>query len=84
MLECVLYPSPLVVIMHAVAWSLWKAAGYATGLIGKNHCSEQEEDLALFDVWNAFTHGRHAEGPQTWAMDWFLSPLIFAISPGSH
>ena len=30
------------------AWQLWKAAGYATGLIGKNHCFEQEEDLALF------------------------------------
>ena len=34
------------------AFRLWKEAGYTTGLIGKNHCFEQEEDLRLFDVWN--------------------------------
>ena len=51
------------------AWQLWKAAGYATGLIGKNHCFEQEEDLALFDVWNPFTHG--GRGEETRGMDWF-------------
>ena len=51
------------------AWQLWKAAGYATGLIGKNHCFQREEDLALFDVWNAFTHG--GRGEETWGMDWF-------------
>ena len=53
------------------AWQLWKEAGYATGLIGKNHCFQREEDLALFDVWNAFTHGGRNEGPQTRGMDWF-------------
>ena len=53
------------------AWQLWKEAGYATGLIGKNHCFQREEDLALFDVWNAFTHGGRDEGPQTRGMDWF-------------
>ena len=37
----------------AHAFELWKAAGYTTGLIGKNHCFDRPEDLALFDVWHA-------------------------------
>ncbi len=53
------------------AWKLWKEAGYTTGLIGKNHCFETEEDRQLFDVWNAFTHGGRREGPSTWGMEWF-------------
>lgn len=53
------------------AFRLWKEAGYRTGLIGKNHCFEAEDDLKLFDVWNAFTHGGHQEGPTTWGMDWW-------------
>ena len=44
------------------AWQLWKAEGYATGLIGKNHCFQREEDLALFDVWNPFTPRRSRRG----------------------
>lgn len=55
----------------AHAFRLWKEAGYRTGLIGKNHCFEREEDLQLFDVWCAFTHGGRAEMPETWGMDWF-------------
>jgi arylsulfatase A-like enzyme len=53
------------------AFRLWKEAGYRTGLIGKNHCFEDKEDLKLFDVWNAFTHGGRHEGPSTWGMDWW-------------
>ena len=53
------------------AFRIWKEVGYSTGLIGKNHCFEREEDLQLFDVWCAFTHGGRAEMPQTWGMDWF-------------
>lgn len=53
------------------AWNIWKDAGYATGLIGKNHCFVREEDRQLFDVWNAFTHGGQSEGPTTWGMEWF-------------
>ncbi|MCP4357740.1 MAG: sulfatase-like hydrolase/transferase, partial [Chloroflexi bacterium] len=30
------------------AFKLWKEAGYHIGLIGKNHCFEQADDLALF------------------------------------
>jgi len=53
------------------AWQLWKNAGYTTGLIGKNHCFHSEEDRALFDVWNPFTHGGREEGGGTRGMDWF-------------
>ena len=38
------------------AFQLWKDAGYRTGLIGKNHCFDQEQDLALFDVYNDISH----------------------------
>ena len=53
------------------AFQLWKEAGYHTGLIGKNHCFQQQADLRLFDSWCAFTHGGRAEMPETWGMDWF-------------
>jgi len=52
------------------AFRLWKEAGYTTGLIGKNHCFEQEEDLRLFDVWNTITHGGN-EGDATRGMEWW-------------
>ena len=55
-------------------WRIWKEAGYTTGLIGKNHCFQTEEDQALFDVWNIFTHGGGSEGAQTRGMDWFRPP----------
>ena len=38
------------------AFQLWKQAGYHTGLIGKNHCFECAEDLALFDTWCEISH----------------------------
>jgi arylsulfatase A-like enzyme len=71
------------------AWKIWKKAGYTTGLIGKNHCFESEEDRQLFDVWNAFTHGGRQEGPSTWGMDWFrpeegrrkVSELVRSMQP---
>ena len=52
------------------AFRLWKEAGYTTGLIGKNHCFEQEDDLHLFDVWNTISHGGN-EGDAIRGMDWF-------------
>jgi len=55
----------------AHAFQLWKAAGYHTGLIGKNHCFERPEDLALFDTWCEITHGGVPKGAQTRGMDWF-------------
>ena len=32
------------------AFGVWKSAGYTTGLIGKNHCFDREEDIDLLDV----------------------------------
>ena len=52
------------------AFRLWKEAGYSTGLIGKNHCFEQEDDLKLFDVWNDISHGGNESSP-TKGMEWF-------------
>ena len=53
------------------AFKLWKAAGYRCGLIGKNHCFEQQSDLDLFDVWCEIGHGGLPRGSATKGMDWF-------------
>jgi arylsulfatase A-like enzyme len=45
---------------EAHAFRLWREAGYATALIGKDHCFAAEEDRALFDVWCELGH----EGPK--------------------
>ena len=39
------------------AFQLWKATGYHTGLIGKNHCFDSADDLALFDTRCEISHG---------------------------
>ena len=52
------------------AFQIWKQAGYKTGLIGKNHCFETEEDLRLFDVWNSIGHGNR-ETELTRGMPWY-------------
>jgi len=53
------------------AFQIWKAAGYHCGLIGKNHCFNQEEDLALFDTWLEISHGGLPKNDTTKGMDWF-------------
>jgi arylsulfatase A-like enzyme len=53
------------------AFQLWKEAGYHTGLIGKNHCFDRSEDLALFDTWCEISHGGLPPGSQTRGMDWY-------------
>ncbi len=53
------------------AFWLWKNAGYHVGLIGKNHCFDREEDLALFDTWCEIGHGGLSKGEVTRGMDWF-------------
>ncbi|MFN2284229.1 MAG: sulfatase-like hydrolase/transferase [Anaerolineae bacterium] len=53
------------------AFKLWKEAGYRLGLIGKNHCFEQQEDLDLFDVWCEIGHGWLDDNAQTKGMPWF-------------
>lgn len=39
------------------AFRIWKELGYTTGLIGKNHCFVEEDDLDLIDVRCELTHG---------------------------
>jgi arylsulfatase A-like enzyme len=51
--------------------SLWHEAGYHVGLIGKNHCFERAEDLALFDTWCEISHGGLPENSEPRGMAWF-------------
>jgi len=53
------------------AFQLWKEAGYHVGLIGKNHCFEQAQDLALFDTWCEISHGGLPRAAETRGMPWF-------------
>ena len=53
------------------AFQIWREAGYHTGLIGKNHCFERQEDLDLFDTWCEIGHGGLQKGARTKGMDWF-------------
>ena len=39
------------------AFRIWKELGYTTGLIGKNHCFIEEDDLDLLDVRCEMSHG---------------------------
>ncbi|MHB1319272.1 MAG: sulfatase-like hydrolase/transferase [Anaerolineae bacterium] len=53
------------------AFKLWHAAGYHTGLIGKDHCFAAPEDLDLFDVRCDQGHigvegDRHPKGLEWW------------------
>ena len=50
---------------------LWKDAGYRTGLIGKNHCFVEPEDLALFDIWCEISHEGLPPDAPTRGLDWF-------------
>ncbi len=52
------------------AYRLWQGEGYHTGLIGKNHCFETEEDLALFDVWCEVGHGGLPGNVETKGLEW--------------
>jgi len=55
------------------AFQLWKAAGYQTGLIGKNHCFDSAEDLALFDTHCEISHGGLSKNSACRGMEWFRS-----------
>jgi len=52
------------------AFQVWKEAGFHNGLIGKNHCFETDDDLALFDTWCECGHGGITEST-TKGMEWF-------------
>jgi arylsulfatase A-like enzyme len=52
------------------AFSVWKSAGYTTGLIGKNHCFDRPEDLDLMDVRGELWHrGLQGDAPLK-GMEW--------------
>lgn len=53
------------------AFQVWKQAGYHCGLIGKNHCFSQEEDLALFDTWCEISHGGLPRNAVNKGMEWY-------------
>ena len=52
-------------------FQIWKKAGYHTGLIGKNHCFDRPQDLALFDTWCEISHGGLPRDVETRGMPWF-------------
>ena len=53
------------------AFQLWKEVGYHNGLIGKNHCFQRRQDLALFDTWCEISHGGLPPNAETRGMSWF-------------
>ena len=53
------------------AWQLWQGMGYTTGLIGKNHCFVEPDDLALFDVYCEISHGGLPATATPKGMAWF-------------
>ncbi len=61
------------------AFRIWKNNGFVTGLIGKNHCFVEPDDLALFDVRCEISHqglpkGTYAgENVGNTGMDWVVS-----------
>ena len=55
------------------AFQLWKAAGYHTGLIGKNHCFHTQADMELFDTWCEIEHYGIPAQAATKGMSWVAS-----------
>ena len=55
------------------AFRLWREAGYATALIGKDHCFADPADRALFDVRCIIGHDGLPEDDPPVGMDWPLS-----------
>lgn len=60
------------------AFRIWKELGYTTGLIGKNHCFIEQDDLDLIDVRCEMSHGGlprsnyKGEIPGTKDMEWVV------------
>ncbi len=60
------------------AFRIWKELGYTTGLIGKNHCFIEQDDLDLFDVRCEMSHSGlprndyKGEIPGTQGMGWVV------------
>ena len=53
------------------AFQIWHDLGYHCALIGKNHCFERDEDLALFETWCEISHGGLDRARPNKGMEWF-------------
>jgi len=53
------------------AFRLWHDAGYHNALIGKNHCFDLPDDLALFETWCEVSHGGLPERVEARGMGWY-------------
>jgi len=62
------------------AFKIWKEAGYHNGLIGKNHCFQHPEDLALFNTWCDISHGGLTRNGTTRGMEWFRPPESIRVA----
>lgn len=61
------------------AFRIWREAGYATAMIGKDHCFAAADDRALFDVWCELGHeGLKPERPAR-GMDWVQAEADIAL-----
>jgi arylsulfatase A-like enzyme len=56
------------------AFQIWKRAGYRCGLIGKNHCFREPDDLGLFDDWCEVDHLGLPENAHHAGLDWCVDP----------
>ncbi|MBT3942009.1 MAG: sulfatase-like hydrolase/transferase [Chloroflexi bacterium] len=54
----------------AHVYGVWKDAGYTTGLIGKNHCFDREEDIDLIDVRGELWHRGLLDESTLKGMEW--------------
>ena len=52
------------------AFRLWHDDGFRCGHIGKNHCFDRAEDLALFDTWCEISHGGLPKDAVARGMSW--------------
>jgi arylsulfatase A-like enzyme len=51
-------------------YGIWKSAGYTTGLIGKNHCFDRQEDIDLIDVRGELWHRGLMDESTLKGMEW--------------
>ena len=68
------------------AFRIWKELGYTTGLIGKNHCFIEQDDLDLLDVRCEMTHSGmprvdyKGDIPGVKGMDWVVPEAVIIES----
>ena len=58
------------------AFRTWKAQGFTTGLIGKDHCFHTADHDDLFDVRCEISHFGFEREPSARGMDWCVDPAL--------